>query len=86
MRIISEQKLIADGWIKEGNVWHSPVRKKPEEREIEIVESSRKSAETKRKLESQRPDRAAMRARLVESWRAMGLSPEAAEKAADIRR
>jgi hypothetical protein len=82
MKILSEAQLIREGWVKEGAVWHSPVRKLPEE----IVESTRRAAEVKRRLESQRPNAAAMRARLVESWRSMGLSAEAAEKAADIRR
>jgi hypothetical protein len=81
MKILSEAQLKKDGWVKEGDRWHSPVRKLPEE----IIEASR-AAEAKRKLESQRPSPAAMRARLVECWRGMGLSAEAAEKAADIRR
>ena len=82
MKILSEAQLIKDGWVKEGDRWHSPVRPLPEE----IVESTRRAAEVKRRLDSQRPSPEAMHERLVESFMGMGMNRATAELAASNRR
>jgi hypothetical protein len=79
------------GLVLEGGMWVPSIRTKEMHKVVgvqqeEIVESTRRAAEVKRRLESQRPNPEALRTRLVECWRSMGLSAEASEKAADIHR
>jgi hypothetical protein len=83
MKILSEAQLIRDGWVKDGAVWHSPVRKLPEE----IVESTPRAAEVKRAWGVRCKDRReyqtmSVREDLIAGFMALGLDRHSAEIAA----
>jgi hypothetical protein len=95
MKILSEAQMMADGWVKTGdNLWHSPVRRLPEE----IVEARQLAGTVEERVRSRPPlrcktiaeshaeaDQWSRRTRLVEAFMGTGMDRKTAERAADIR-